>query len=152
MPILTAWDPGEDRPGLEVNRRLGAELEAALRPRARRLLEAVGVDPDSEHREEGVAALGLSVDEAVALGRALPAGGHFRVDPGRLVDRLVPGRAPGRLRLVDCAAASDVRRAAIVGQRSTAPVSLYARAHPPFRASRTVHLPEHRQKYASARS
>ena len=72
VPILTAWDPGEERLGLEENRHRGAELEAALRPRARRLLEAVGVDPDSGHREEGLAALGLSVDEAVALG------GRFR--------------------------------------------------------------------------
>jgi hypothetical protein len=68
VPILTAWDPGEERRALDVNRRVGAELEATLRPRARRVLEAVGVDPDSGHREEGLAALGLSVDEAVSLG------------------------------------------------------------------------------------
>jgi hypothetical protein len=68
LPILTAWDPGEERPGLEVNRRLGAELAATLRPLAGRLLEAVGVEADSGHREEGLAALGLSVDEAVEIG------------------------------------------------------------------------------------
>ena len=27
--ILTAWDPGDERPGVEVNRRRGAELESA---------------------------------------------------------------------------------------------------------------------------
>ncbi len=68
VPILTAWDPGSERPGVEVNRRLGAELESALRPQARRLLDAVGFDPDAGHREEGIAAFGLSVDDAVALG------------------------------------------------------------------------------------
>lgn len=68
VPILTAWDPGPERPGLEVNRRLGAELESVLRPRAQRLLDAVGIDPESGHREEGVAALGLAVDDAVAVG------------------------------------------------------------------------------------
>ncbi len=68
MCILTAWDPGDERPGTEVNRRRGAELESALRRRASRVLHAVGVDPSSEHREEGVAALGLSVKEAVVLG------------------------------------------------------------------------------------
>jgi hypothetical protein len=68
VPILTAWDPGEERPGRVVNRRLGAALESDLRPRARRLLFAVGVDPAAAHREEGVAALGLAVDDAVALG------------------------------------------------------------------------------------
>ncbi len=66
--ILTAWDPGDERPGTEVNRRRGAKLEAALRRRASRLLHAVGVDPSSGHREEGVAALGLSVHDAVVLG------------------------------------------------------------------------------------
>ena len=49
VPILTAWDPGDERPGKEVNRRRGAELEAALRGRASRLLHAVGVDPSSGH-------------------------------------------------------------------------------------------------------
>jgi uncharacterized protein DUF3293 len=66
--ILTAWDPGDERPGVAINRRRGAALEASVRGRARRVLHAVGVDPSSEHREEGVAALGLSVDDAVALG------------------------------------------------------------------------------------
>jgi hypothetical protein len=68
VSVLTAWDPGDERPGTEVNRRRGAELESALRRRASRVLHAVGVDPSSEHREEGVAALGLSVQEAVVLG------------------------------------------------------------------------------------
>ena len=66
--ILTAWDPGGERPGVEVNRHRGAVLESALRRRASRVLHAVGVDPSSRHREEGVATLGLSVDDAVALG------------------------------------------------------------------------------------
>ena len=64
---------------MEVNRRLGAELESALRPRARRLLDAVGVDPDSGHREEGFAALGLSVDESGGARGALSPGRHLRV-------------------------------------------------------------------------
>jgi hypothetical protein len=66
--ILTAWDPGAERPGMEVNRRRGEELESVVRLRASRVLHAVGVDPTSGHREEGIAALGLSVDDAVALG------------------------------------------------------------------------------------
>ena len=100
VPILTAWDPGEERPGMDVNRRRGSELEAALRPRARRVLDAVGVDPATGRREEGLAALGLPVEEAVAFGARLSPGRHFRVGPARLVHRVVPGRAPGRLRLV----------------------------------------------------
>jgi Protein of unknown function (DUF3293) len=68
VAILTAWDPGDERPGVEVNRRRGVKLESEVRRRAKRVLHAVGVDPSSEHREEGVAVLGLAVDEVVALG------------------------------------------------------------------------------------
>jgi hypothetical protein len=68
VPVLTAWDPGDERPGRAVNRRLGADLESEVRRRATRVLHAVGVDPSSAHREEGVAAPGLAVDDAVALG------------------------------------------------------------------------------------
>jgi hypothetical protein len=74
VSILTAWDPGHERPGVAVNRRRGAALESALRARARRVLHAVGVDPASGHREEGVAVLGLAVADAVALGA------HYRQD------------------------------------------------------------------------
>ncbi len=68
VSILTAWDPGHERPGVEVNRRRGAALETEARQRATRVLHTVGVDPSSAHREEGVAVLGLSVHDAVAMG------------------------------------------------------------------------------------
>jgi hypothetical protein len=64
--ILTAWDPGDERPGNEVNRERQATLEAELRPRAAGLWAALGEDPKSGHREEGVAVAGVSEADAVA--------------------------------------------------------------------------------------
>ena len=66
--ILTAWDPGGERPGAEENRARQAELEADLHEVTEAVWCTVGVDPVSGHREEGVAAGGVSEAEALALG------------------------------------------------------------------------------------
>jgi hypothetical protein len=66
--ILTAWDPGEERLGDQENRVRQAALEADLRRVTRDLWSAVGVDPVSGHREEGVAVRGVSDAEARVLG------------------------------------------------------------------------------------
>jgi hypothetical protein len=67
--VLTAWDPGDARPGDVENRRRQADLEGELQARSPgELWTAVGVDPVSEHREEGVAVTGLDLDVVVALG------------------------------------------------------------------------------------
>ena len=58
--ILTAWDPGTELLGEQENREREAALEAELQqlgPAA--WWPAVGVDPVSGHREEGVAVRGL---------------------------------------------------------------------------------------------
>ena len=68
MHILTAWDPGDERPGAEENRTRQAALEADLHEVTDALWFTVGVDPVSGHREEGVAACGVSEAEALALG------------------------------------------------------------------------------------
>jgi hypothetical protein len=65
--ILTAWDPGAERPGVEVNRKRQASLERDLQTRAVVLWPAVGVDPMTGHREEGVAAVGLARADAAVL-------------------------------------------------------------------------------------
>jgi len=66
--VLTAWDPGAERPGIAENRRRQEELDSLLRPLARELCHAVGEDPASGHREEGVAVLGVPEDEARTVG------------------------------------------------------------------------------------
>ncbi len=66
--ILTAWDPGEERPGDQENRVQQAALEADLRHVTHDLWSAVGVDPLSGHREEGVAVSGVTHAVARVLG------------------------------------------------------------------------------------
>jgi hypothetical protein len=72
--ILTAWDPGDARPADAENRANQSALEAELRasssscPALDELWDAVGVDPVSGHREEGVAVRGLTLDAVRHLG------------------------------------------------------------------------------------
>ena len=69
--VMTAWDPPDERPGIEVNRRRQAALELELRT-----LEAAtpvstwaasGFDPATGYRDEGVAVSGMSEAAARAL-------------------------------------------------------------------------------------
>ncbi len=66
--VLTAWDPGDERPGVEVNRRRQAALEADVGPLAGAMWPAVGVDPHTGHGDEGVAVIGISEAEVLELG------------------------------------------------------------------------------------
>jgi Protein of unknown function (DUF3293) len=66
--ILTAWDPGPERPRRDVNRARQAALEADLGSRSVPLLAAVGIDPATGRGEEGIAVRGLAESEVVALG------------------------------------------------------------------------------------
>jgi len=65
--ILTAWDPGPDRPGERINRARQAALEADLERLALPFVSAVGVDPTSGRREEGVAVCDAAEAAMVAL-------------------------------------------------------------------------------------
>ena len=66
--ILTAWDPGPERPGEAANRERQAALEADLRPVSGAFWAAVGLDPVTGHREEGVAVVGIPEGAVRALG------------------------------------------------------------------------------------
>jgi hypothetical protein len=81
--VLTAWDPGDARPGAEANRAQQAALEAELENLAPdELWDAVGVDPESGHREEGVAVRGLALDAVLDLGARYGQDAVFEWTPG----------------------------------------------------------------------
>jgi hypothetical protein len=65
--ILTAWDPGTERPSTEENRMRQSALVEDLGRWSATMWPAMGADPLSAHREEGVAVSGLSAADAVAL-------------------------------------------------------------------------------------
>jgi hypothetical protein len=66
--VLTAWDPGDERPGDAVNRERQRALDAELRPVAAGMWRAVGTDPTSGRLEEGVAVCGVAQEAGIALG------------------------------------------------------------------------------------
>ena len=68
VAILTAWDPGDARPGLEVNRRRQSELEDDLRALRADLWSAQGTDPITGVRDEGVAVRGVPEPFVLELG------------------------------------------------------------------------------------
>jgi len=66
--VLTAWNPGERRPGLDANRDAQARLERALQRLDARTSVARGRDPVTGERDEGVAVHGLAEETVRALG------------------------------------------------------------------------------------
>jgi hypothetical protein len=69
--VMTAWDPGDQRPGVETNRRRQAALDDELRALAESApiwtWAASGYDPATGYRDEGVAVSGLREAAARAL-------------------------------------------------------------------------------------
>ena len=79
--LLTAWDPGAERPGLHENRHRQASLEEDVRRLTHVRWDAVGVDPETGRREEGVVVGRLSEAEATALGARYGQDAVFRWTP-----------------------------------------------------------------------
>lgn len=67
--VLTAWNPGSEPLEPEVNRARQVALLSELTARCCTLWPAVGWDPASAYREDGVLVSGLAEGEAVELGR-----------------------------------------------------------------------------------
>ena len=66
--VITAWNPGDERPTDEQNDMANRALFDELEERGLRPFRAVGADPDSPHFEESWAVIGLSDDEARSIG------------------------------------------------------------------------------------
>jgi hypothetical protein len=79
--VMTAWDPGEERPGADENRRRQASLEADVGRLTDAMWRAVGVDPETGRREEGVVAGGLAEADALVLGARYRQDAVFRWTP-----------------------------------------------------------------------
>ncbi len=80
--VLTAWDPGDARPGEAANRERQRALDAELRPLAAGMWRAVGIDPLSGRREEGVAVCGIKEEVGLALGARYRQDALFVWTPG----------------------------------------------------------------------
>jgi hypothetical protein len=80
--ILTAWDPGAERPGRDRNRARQAALEDELGLLAVPRWATVGSDAATGRREEGVAVRGVPESEVRALGARYGQDAIFTWTPG----------------------------------------------------------------------
>jgi hypothetical protein len=69
VTIITAWNPGLQRPNDAQNQAANAQLEASLHARQYTFFPAVGQSADGMHTEPSFAVLSLTEAEALALGR-----------------------------------------------------------------------------------
>ena len=84
LHVITAWNPGDERPSREendrANRALRADLEALnLEARGLAPLPALGSDPNSPHAEESWAVTGLDDRTARELGAKYRQVAVFRI-------------------------------------------------------------------------
>lgn len=66
--VITAWNPGDDRPGEAANRAANTRLHQDLVDKGLSPVRALGSDPNSNHFEESWAVVGLTDHEAASLG------------------------------------------------------------------------------------
>ena len=80
--VITAWNPGDQRPTDQTNRAANQELFEQLVTRGLEPVRAVGQDPDSSHAEESWAVSGTTDDIARELGAQFGQVAVFRITTG----------------------------------------------------------------------
>lgn len=82
LHVITAWNPGAERPGLALNRAANTRLLADLRAGGVSVWPAVGRDPQGSHAEESWAVIGLPLPVVCELGRHYAQVAVFEIVPG----------------------------------------------------------------------
>jgi len=80
--VITAWNPGTERPMQEKNDKANERLHQDLVDRGLSPCRAVGKDPNSDYFEESWAVIGLSDQEARDIGASFEQVAVFRVSDG----------------------------------------------------------------------
>ena len=80
--VVTAWNPGDERPTRDENDCANRRLLDLLVERGLQPIRAVGADPDSEHAEESWAVVGLEDEEARSIGASFGQVAVFRIADG----------------------------------------------------------------------
>jgi hypothetical protein len=83
LHVITAWNPGDERPSREENDRANRALRAELEARGLAPLPALGSDPNSPHAEESWAVMGLDDGAARELGAKYRQVAVFRITAER---------------------------------------------------------------------
>lgn len=69
LAVVTAYNPGRERPGESANRAAHERLRREIERRGRVSYEALGYSPERDHEEPSFAIPDIGEDEAVELGR-----------------------------------------------------------------------------------
>ena len=77
--VITAWNPGDERPSSEVNDTQNNQLLADISAMGFEALEALGSDPNSTHAEKSWAVIGLTDKAAIELGKKYGQVAVFRI-------------------------------------------------------------------------
>ena len=77
--VITAWNPGDERPSSEVNDTQNNQLLADISAMGLKVLEALGSDPNSTHAEKSWAVIGLTDKAAIELGKKYGQVAVFRI-------------------------------------------------------------------------
>lgn len=83
LHVITAWNPGDERPAREVNDRANEALRADLTQRGLAPMRALGSDPNSPHAEESWAVAGFNDRDARELGAKYLQVAVFRITAAR---------------------------------------------------------------------
>lgn len=67
--VITAWNPGDERPSNEINEARNEQLRADISAMGLKALEALGSDPSSSHAEKSWAVVGMTDEVAIELGK-----------------------------------------------------------------------------------
>ena len=77
--VITAWNPGDERPSSEVNDTQNNQLLADISAMGLEALEALGSDSNSTHAEKSWAVIGLTDKAAIELGKKYGQVAVFRI-------------------------------------------------------------------------
>ena len=80
LHVITAWNPGIERPTDAMNQEANARLREDLRVLSDNVFPAIGKDPSSDHAENSWAIAGISDETAMALGARYRQVAIFRLD------------------------------------------------------------------------
>jgi hypothetical protein len=83
LHVLTAWNPGDERPEREVNDSANEALRADLAQRGLAPMRALGKDPNSDHAEESWSVAGFTDHDARELGAKYRQVAVFRITATR---------------------------------------------------------------------
>ncbi len=79
--VLTAWNPGRDRPSRAANDAANEALRQLLESEGCQPVPALGSDPTSDYAEESWCVVGLSDERARAIGAQFGQWAVFRITP-----------------------------------------------------------------------